>query len=107
MLVNQEILSNQKDIKIYSQKTENAVFYAYNVTFVWGFVREAFVQTGIKDMIDFHRFDIMSMIFAKFKDQTGGVSLNNASRLLGIPEEPMPHNALNGAMQAYEVLRKL
>lgn len=99
--------SLKEAMEIYSKKTEGGVFYAYNVTFDWGFILEAFKQTGIKDGMDFHRFDIMSMAFGKFKNASGGVSLNNASKLLGIPEEPMPHNALNGAMQAYEVLKKL
>lgn len=94
-------------MEIYSEKTKDAVFYAYNVTFDWGFIHEAFKQTGEKNNMDYHRFDIMSMVFSKFKNVSGGVSLNNASKLLGIPEEAIPHNALNGAMQAYEVLKKL
>ncbi len=94
-------------MKIYSEKTCDAVFYAYNVTFDWGFINEAFRQTDFKNNMDYHRFDIMSMVFGKYKKDMDSVSLNSASKILGIPEEPMPHNALNGAMQAYMVLKKI
>ena len=57
--------------------------------------------------MDYHRFDVMSMVFQKFKREMEAVTLNSASKLLSISEEPMPHNALNGAVQAYEVLKKL
>jgi DNA polymerase III epsilon subunit-like protein len=102
-----EAVSLKKVMEIYSEKTKDAVFYAYNVTFDWGFILDAFKQTGIKNNMDYHRFDIMSMVFQKFNKNMDGVSLNIASKLLGIPEEPIPHNALNGAAQALEVLKKL
>ena len=94
-------------MKIYSQKTENAIFYAYNATFDWSFILEAFKQTRAKNLMDYHHFDIMSMVFQKYNKEMESVSLSNTSKLLGIPEEVIPHNALNGAMQAYEVLRKI
>lgn len=94
-------------MEVYSEKTRDAVFYAYNVTFDWGFINEAFRQTGFKNSMDYHRFDIMSMVFGKHKKDMDSVSLNSASKVLGIPEEPMPHSALNGAMQAYMVLKKI
>ena len=100
-------VSLKEAMEIYAKKTQNAVFYAYNVTFDWGFINQAFKQTGTRDGMDFHRFDIMSMVFCKFNRELGSVSLDSASGLLGIPSEAMPHNALNGAMQAYIVLKNL
>jgi DNA polymerase III alpha subunit (gram-positive type) len=94
-------------MQIYSNKTKDAVFYAYNVTFDWGFINEAFRQTGVDNKMDYHRFDIMSMVFAKYKKEMNGVSLNDASAIFGIPGEAFPHNALNGAKQALKVLKKL
>lgn len=102
-----DAISLKEAMKIYSEKTKDAVFYAYNVTFDWGFIADAFKQTGIKNNMDYHRFDIMSMVFQKFKREMEAVTLNSASKLLGVPEEVMPHNALNGATQALEVLKKL
>lgn len=100
-------VSLKEGMVIYSQKTKDAVFYAYNVTFDWSFIIEAFRKTGTENMMDYHRFDIMSMAFQKFKQEMDSVSLRSVSKILGIPEEPFPHNALNGAMQAFEVLKRL
>lgn len=94
-------------MEIYGPKVKEAVFYSYNVTFDWGFIIDAFKQTGVKNEMDYHHFDIMSMALQKFGEKMESASLDSVSKLVGIPTEPMPHNALNGAMQAYEVLKRL
>lgn len=100
-------VSLKEAMEIYTEKVKDKVFYAYNVTFDWGFIIEAFEQTGIKNPMDYHRFDIMSMALQKFGKDMESASLDSVSRLVGIPKEVLPHNALNGAMQAYEVLKRL
>jgi DNA polymerase III alpha subunit (gram-positive type) len=102
-----DALSLKDAMEIYSEKTKDAVFYAYNVTFDWGFINEAFRKTGIKNTMDYHRFDIMSMAFYKLDKEIESFSMNNVSKLFGLPEELMPHTALNGAMQAYYMLKKI
>jgi DNA polymerase III alpha subunit (gram-positive type) len=94
-------------MKIYSEKTKDCVFYAYNVTFDWAYISHGFKTTGVKDQMDYHRFDVMSMVYQKFGKQMESASSNTASKILGIPEEIMPHSALNGALQAYEMLKRL
>lgn len=97
----------KEGIEQYASKTHSAVFYAYNASFDWGFMSEAFKQTSVKNMMDYHRIDLMSMVYLKYKDQLKSLSLNSISELVGIPKEPMPHSALNGAMQAYYLLKYL
>ena len=103
----EDAISLKEAMEIYSERTKDCVFYAYNNTFDWSHLLSAFQTTGVKNLMDYHRFDVMSMVYQKFKDRMDSVSSNTASELVGIPEETMPHNALNGAMQAYEMLKRL
>jgi len=94
-------------MEIYSQNTSECVFYAFNITFDWSFISYSFKETGVKDTMDYHRFDIMSMAHQKIGDKVLGPSLNNFSVVFGLSPEIFPHNALNGAMQAHMLLQKL
>lgn len=100
-------VSLKEAIEQYASKTHYAIFYAYNVSFDWGFMSDAFKKTGVKNMMDYHRIDLMSMAYLKYKDELKSLSFNSVSELIGIPKEPMPHAALNGAMQAYYLLKNL
>lgn len=102
-----DAVSLKEAIEQYALKTKDAVFYAYNASFDWGFVNDAFKKTGVKNQMDYHRLDLMSMAYIKYKDKLTNISLNSISDLIGIPKEPMPHTALNGAMQAYYLLKSL
>ena len=46
-------------------KNKRRYFCAHNATFDWGFMNEAFRKTGIKDEMDYHRLDILSIAWAK------------------------------------------
>ncbi len=95
-------------LAIYGEKTRDAMFAAHNVTFDWSFVHEAFRKTGVENRMDYHRIDLFTLAWSKL--QTSGLkkfNLNEIAKYLGIPEEPMPHRALNGAMIAYQVLRRI
>ncbi len=96
----------QEGMEMYSHKTRDAIFYAYNVSFDWGIMRHAFHTTGVKDMMDYHRIDLMSIAYSKYRDAES-LSFNTISTRAGIPPEPMPHSALNGAMQGYYLLKHL
>ena len=92
----------------YSAKTEGSVFASWNITFDWQFIEEAFRTTGVHDGMDYHRIDIPSIAWLKFRDKgLERVRLSEICKLLGIEPEPLPHRAINGAMKAYEVLKKL
>jgi DNA polymerase III subunit epsilon len=103
----QDAMSLEEAMKIYSKKTADCIFYAYNVTFDWGHICQAFQTTGEKNLMDYHHFDVMSMAYYKFGEKLQSASLTAVSDMVGIPEEKMPHIALNGARQAYEVLKRL
>lgn len=91
----------------YAQKTTGCIFIAFNATFDWGFINYAFEQTGVQDRMDYHRFDVMSMAYFKLKNKIEKWRLSSVAKYLGLPEEPMPHRAINGAYTALEVYKKL
>lgn len=104
----QNALTLQAAISLYGDKTKGAIFCAHNVTFDWSFISEAFKKTGVKDQMDYHRIDLFTMAWMKFR--TSGLekfNMNEVAKYLGIPEEPMPHRAINGTMTAYEVYKRL
>lgn len=95
-------------MSIYGEKTKDAIFCAHNMTFDWSFIFEAFRKTGIKNQMDHHRIDLFTMIWMKFRNSSfEKFSLNEAAKRLGVPEEPIPHRAINGTMTAYEIYKKL
>ncbi|TSA56819.1 3'-5' exonuclease [bacterium] len=95
-------------MSLYGDKTKGAIFCAHNVTFDWSFIFEAFRKTGIKNQMDHHRIDLFTMIWMKLRNlDFEKFNLNVVAKHLGIPEEPMPHRAINGTMTAYEIYKKL
>ena len=103
-----EAISLKEAMEQYSAKTEGAVFASWNITFDWQFIEEAFRTTGVHDGMDYHRIDIPSIAWLKFRDKgLERIRLSEIGKLLGIEPEPSPHHAINGTMKAYEVLKKL
>lgn len=100
---------NLKDaILQYSEKTKNAIFCAYNATFDWPFMLEAFRKTGVKDTMDYHRLDIFTLAWEKLqKEKLESLGLSSVSEHLGLVTEPVPHRAINGARSSLEVYKKL
>lgn len=100
-------ISLKEAIEQYSGKTEGAIFCAYNATFDWGFINEAFRKTGVEDKMDYHRLDILSMLWKSHLKGMDSWSLKKICGILGVPPEPEPHTALNGAMTAYNLFKTL
>lgn len=95
-------------LMVYSQKTKEAIFCAYNVLFDYSFIRQAFKNTGVKYAMDYHSIDIPSLVWEKLrKSDHKRMNMNLTADYLGIPKEPEIHRAINGAMVAYQVLKKL
>lgn len=103
----QDAISLKEAIQVYAEKTKDCVFGAYNATFDWGFVSEAFKQTGTKNLMDYHRLDVLSIAWQAGLKNEDKWSLKTACKLFGVEPEPEPHNALNGAMTAYKLFKKL
>jgi DNA polymerase III epsilon subunit-like protein len=103
---------NLKDaIEIYADKTQERIFCSYNVSFDWGFISDAFRITGIQNPMstkeNHDRLDLLTMAFMKGLDKSDSFSLKSACDMFKIKPEPEPHSALNGAMTAYELFKKL
>ena len=103
-----DAVSLEEAMKLYAEKTPTAIFLAHNVTFDWSFINEAFRSTKVKNLMDYHRLDLYTISWFLLKStKIKGFNLNKIANFLGIPEEPMPHRAINGATTAYEVFKKL
>ncbi|MEK7669175.1 MAG: 3'-5' exonuclease [Patescibacteria group bacterium] len=103
----QDAVSLKEAIQQYADKTKDAIFCAYNATFDWGFMNEAFRKTGVKDRMDYHRLDLLSIAWTKSLKDKEKWSLKTACEIFDIPSEPAVHRAINGAMTAYELFKKL
>ena len=107
----QDAVSLEEAIKIYTEKTQECVFCAYNVSFDWGFISDAFRRTKIQNPMstfeNHDRLDLLSIAWEKGLKNENSFSLKSACKLFGVPPEPEPHNALNGAMTAYELFKKI
>jgi len=109
---NEEEWQNAPDLKWamkeFGLKTIGSIMCAQNITFDYNFIRESFKQTGIKDLMSYHRIDLFTLSWVVLKDK--GItrfSLKEVCKFIGVEEEPDPHVAINGAMAAYQVYCKL
>ena len=101
-------LTLQAAISLYNDKTKDAIFCAHNVTFDWSFILEAFKKTCVKNQMDYHRVDLFTMAWMRLRNSgLEKFNMNEVAKYLGIAEEPMPHRAINGAMTAYEIYKRL
>lgn len=107
----QDAMSLGDAIKIYGEKTKDCVFCAYNVSFDWGFINEAFFKAGIENPMstraNHDRLDLLSIAWERGLKNQKSWSLKSACELFGIEPEPEPHNALNGAETSYKLFKKL
>ena len=104
----QNALTLQAAMSLYSDKTKDAIFCAHNVTFDWSFILEAFKKTYVKNQMDYHRVGLFTMAWMRLRNSgLEKFNMNEVAKYLGIAEEPMPHRAINGAMTAYEIYKRL
>ena len=95
-------------LESYAALTHEAAFLAHSVTFDWPFMEEGFRKTGVTQTMDRHRLCNMTLAWGLLR-QKGLVHVNQkeVAQFLGIEPEPDVHRAINGAMLAYRILRKL
>lgn len=95
-------------MRAYSDKTAEAMFSAHNITFDWAFISTAFTKTGTSNHMDYHRLDLLTMAWFALRNRGAEkLNLNAVAKFLGVPEEPLPHRAINGALLGYQVFCKL
>ena len=103
-----QALDLKEGLKAYLQKTGNAIFCAYNAGFDFPFIKEACRKTELALTLDYHCIDIPTLVWSKFRTSTlEKMSLSSVAQFLGLAPEPKLHRAINGAMLAYEVLKKI
>lgn len=106
-----DALSLKDAMTEYAQKTQNCIFCSYNVSFDWGFINKGFFKTNIENHMstreNHDRLDVLSVAWTKGLKDSPSFSLKTACQMFDIPPEPHPHSALNGAMTAYELWKKL
>ncbi len=104
-----EAMDLKKAMKIYSQKTKDAIFTAHNIVFDYPFIYKAFKDNKIDDLMDYHRIDTFTLAWSKASKMPNleGLGLSKLCSYFKIPQEPMPHKAINGAYKLLEVLKKI
>ncbi len=70
-------------------------------------MNDAFRKTEVKDQMDYHRLDILSLAWLKGMKEKESWSLKNACEIFGVSPEPEIHRAVNGAMTCFELYKKL
>jgi DNA polymerase III alpha subunit (gram-positive type) len=91
-------------IKKHSEFAKGGRFTAQNITFDWSFIDEAFNRENIKSTLDYHRLDLPSILWFINPDREK-YSLSKVCKEFGIPDEPVPHRAINGARLLLNVLK--
>lgn len=92
----------------YLNKTKDAIFSAYNVQFDLPFIKQACMKTGLPYSLDYHCIDIPTLVWKSLREsKIERLNLNYVAQYFGLEAEPRVHRALNGAMLAYKVLKKV
>lgn len=94
----------------------NHTLLAQNVAFDSGFIRAACKRAGIESgfaqrTLDVHTLCWMHMtmtgVIPPTRHQRSAINLDAVLQYCGIPDEPKPHNALNGALSHAEVFSRM
>ncbi|MCR4330655.1 MAG: 3'-5' exonuclease, partial [Patescibacteria group bacterium] len=95
-------------MRIVAEKTKEANIVAHNVAFDWMFLEKAFEETGVKNMMHYHKLDTIPIAFAKLYDvpEVQKFSLRSLCEYFGI-ENKKAHTALSDARATYELYRRL
>lgn len=95
-------------LKIFAEKTKDAIFVAHNVTFDYAFMEHAFKTTGVENKMFYPKLDTISMAYAKLHKNLGveKFRLQKLCEYFGI-QNAKAHTALADARALFEVYEKL
>ncbi|MEK7576646.1 MAG: 3'-5' exonuclease [Patescibacteria group bacterium] len=93
----------------YLEVTKDCIFAAWCSPYDWIFLLEAFKKTGIKNPFGHRSIDLFTVAHEKLKNKEDitGLGLSSLCTYFGIPKEPIPHRAINGAQSAFDIYKKL
>lgn len=98
----------EEAMKLYAEKTEGALCVAHNAVFDGPFIKAAFKRAGVENPMDYHVVCQMSVAWNRLgMSGLEKLKLSEIAKFLGLPPEPEVHRAINGAMLAYEVLKRM
>lgn len=90
----------------YAAFSFEGVLAAWNITFEYSFLTEAFRKTGVTHSMDYHRIDVPSICWSNIR-QFKRLGQDPIAEALGLPPEPQPHKAMTGAQYALDILRQV
>lgn len=105
-----------KAFLVWCQEAPDKTLAGQNVSFDRIFLNEALKRAGAEWKFSFRNLDLHSVVYVKFlkegrevplKFEQSGLSLDKILVSLGLPEEPKPHIALNGAKYEAEAFSRL
>jgi len=103
-----DAISLKEAMEIVAEKTKGCVMVGHNVPFDWAFLEKAFEETGVKDTMDYHRLDTVSLAWAKLQNEpkVTSFSLSELAPYFNI-ENKKAHTALSDAKTTYELYKNL
>lgn len=87
------------------QKIDDKTLAGHNPSFDRDFCNVNFNRIGLGNVFNHRTVDLHSLAYAKFR--TNKLYSDKIYSLLGMEQEPKPHNALNGAIWETKAFRKL
>lgn len=95
-------------MKVFAEKTKDAIFVAHNVIFDYSFIEKAFEKTGVTNEMFYAKLDTISMAYAKLhtNPRAEKFRLQKLCEHFGI-ENTKAHTALADTRALFEVYKKL
>jgi DNA polymerase-3 subunit epsilon len=95
-------------MKLFSEKTKDAIFVAHNMIFDYSFIEKAFKKTGIPNEMFYAKLDTISMAFAKLhaNPRVEKFRLQKLCEYFGVENE-RAHSALSDTRALFEVYKHL
>lgn len=104
----QDAVSFAEGMKLFGEKTKDAIMVGQNVAFDSGFIENGFSRLKIKNPMHYHKLDTISIAWARFHKDIDfeHFSLREMCNHFGI-ENKNSHTGLGDARATYELYKKL
>lgn len=98
----------EEALKTLNEKVKDAIIIAQNVSFDWAFLAKALHESGMKEEMNYHKWDLASVAFGALKDDDSlqKFTMRSLCEHFGVVNENA-HTALSDARASYEVYKKI
>lgn len=95
-------------MKLFAEKTKDALFVAHNLAFDYSFIDKAFRTTGVENKMFYAKLDTISIAYAKHhkKDDVERFSLQKLAEYYGVTNTNA-HTALADARTLFHIYQKM